>query len=158
MTLLVRWLLAAVVFASPLARPTLCHAHPGGDRPHHHDPSHENHHPHEHFSHRDTPCLDAFIWHQHWSFLTIDWSLPTPVEQPVDPPGDHLQPAGATLACPAPLAAMPDVAMPLFLDAAVPAPGRMILATSSEVTDRERSFPPLLCDRARRERSGVQLS
>ncbi|MBX9789054.1 MAG: hypothetical protein K2Y37_09085 [Pirellulales bacterium] len=155
-----RWLLSALLAATTTMPPGLCHAHARGDVPHRHDrvsADHRHSHRHTHAHPRDVAPPRA---HVHLSWLGFEFTLPASHE-PHDgsSAGDRqapcfVRPSDETAADIRSLAGSTLIAMvapvTFFLPAVVERP----------ITARAPlpAYGTLLCDTARHERSGVQLS
>ena len=155
-----RWLLSALLAAATTMPPGLCHAHARGDVPHRHDrlsADHRHSHRHAHAHPRDVAPPRS---HVHLSWLGFEFTLPASHEPHKGrSPGDKLAPCfvrpsdetaadirshdGPHSIAPVESATFfstADVERPIVARAPLPAYGK------------------LLCDTARHERSGVQLS
>jgi len=183
---LLRWLLSALLIATTAMPPGVCHAHAQGDVPHRHDRAaaghrhihghHGHSHPHRHDSlgcdslgygvavdfNRDRETRDAapVRAHMHLSWLGFEFTLPaSSIPDDSDPNRGGSSPCFVR-----PLGdAVADIRLPtgtnhLSLGGAVD-----VLSTAEPVclVALHASKPacgPSLCDTARHERSGVQLS
>ena len=178
---LLRWLLSAFLIATTTMPPGVCHAHPQGDVPHRHDRAlaghrhihgqHGHSHAHRHDSldggvavdfNRDRETRDAapVRAHMHLNWLGFEFTLPaSSIPDDSDPNRGGSSPCFVR-----PLGdAVADIRLQtgtihLLLDGAVD-----VLLTAEPVclVAPHASKPasgPSLCDTARHERSGVQLS
>jgi hypothetical protein len=166
-------LLAALLLAPGTLPLGLAHAHPGADRPHHHHAEdgfvdadhHDDHDDHEDHQWGEDlgPALEsASTSHVHFSWLGFDLTLPGPPGggEPDDPGTTATTPAligtldaptGGTMGPLSWLAPWLLATHPFAWSGPPPAPCRPRLRPPSNPS-------PPLCDSARHERSGVQLS
>lgn len=168
-------LLALSVLTGSVAPPAYAHVHPGGHRPHDHrsqagevrDHGHAHHHHNgEHHHHHQAPArsdeqpsadLHGAERHWHVSLFFFDLTLPTLPASDGDNDSSDKAPAVARLVDHS-RTLLTEIATGSWMNGLSPA---VAGPTSDLVTDRpalRRPQPPvriLLCDTARRERSGV---
>ena len=162
-------LLSALVLAWGVVPPAVRHSHEGGaDVNHRHEVA--AHHGHEHHGHShdedwhpggakvSASVLRGLVVHLHWSFLGLDFSVPLSDDEQSKDGRQAATPAVVRLVdfAPAPtldtghsLSIAPVIVALSSLEAA------LVQAPSLAGFERRQSAP--LCDRARRERSGVLL-
>jgi hypothetical protein len=178
---LLRWLLSALLIATTTMPPGVCHAHAQGDVPHRHDRAAAGHrhmhgqhihsHPHRHDSldggvavdfNRDRDARDVapVLAHMHLSWLGFEFTLPaSSIPDDSDPNRGgsapcFVRPLGDDVA---EIRLQTDANQMTLVGAA-----DVLLAAKPVCLIAPHAFKPahctLLCDTARHERSGVQLS
>lgn len=173
--------LALSVLAGSVMPPAFAHSHAAGDATHEHtaaagraDHSHGHHHAHphgagHHHHHDHAPATTEHAvpqtlhdhtphWHITFWFVDLNFpSLPTPEgDSTVD---GQLPVVVAPLVDPSQAAQIDDAAaLPAGLDTANVHPTDAVVVTSAGPVRRTASCRTLLCDTARRERSGVLLT
>jgi hypothetical protein len=159
------FLMAPLLLGVSLAPPPLRHLHDGGSRPHsHQQASHAPHHHGHRHAHRhshETASIEPQA-HLHLSWLFIDWSFPVQSPGDSDPSerGTQLPPAVTAKASAPATHAVDDGSR--WLDLSLFGAGHELAPTfevlrSPSFGDALRPAGGLLCDTARRERSGVLL-
>lgn len=148
-----------------LAPPPLRHVHEGGSRPHTHQQASHAHHHHGHrHAHRHSHTLASVDpkAHLHLSWLFIDWTFPLQSPGDSDPAerGTQLPPAVTAQAAAPATHAVDEGGR--WLDLSLSGTDHQLAPTfdalrSPSCGDALRSARGLLCDTARRERSGVLL-
>lgn len=164
-------LLSALVLAWGIVPPAVRHGHDGGDEPNHRHKA-VAHHSHEHGDH-DHPsdgasrsvesqvspsALRGLVFHLHWSFFGVEFSVPMSEDDQSDDARHAAEPAIVRLVAsvPAPVLHNSTFMGGFSATGAQPALDLPVGLTSSLTNPNlTRSAP--LCDRARHERSGVLL-
>jgi hypothetical protein len=160
----IRIALAAVLAVVTTMPPAMGHAHEGGDRPHEH-----GHADHAEPAHGPAVLAAASaaggshrVSHVHLVWLGMHLTFAWPVSAPASGPAEHVVVRLLDPAAPAPVVAALDLAEGGWSSWIPPVASTSIgdLPRPEAIRRALAAAPPaaLLCDTARHERSGVQLS
>ena len=172
-----RLLVAASILLTNSGAPGVCHAHADGDRPHEHRATKHHHHKHHHHGHshakRDrqslkhaespTVCRCSHSGrHLHISWFGLNFTLPSPSDENESTDGSHgstqlviVRPFDVTATA---KPGEPSFGATLFALAAVQGADLSIQVLALPDFSSTPIAVASLCDTARHERSGVQLS